>query len=156
PPVEHIGSDSSIEFKPIIPEIVRDIIPPLELDAPEEMQPPPLPPAPLPPPRTTEDDVDYFLPRDYEITDDWPAAPSQAPPRRPAAPQGALIQQRDSTAIQSAPAAANQEALSQGYEQATTSDRPSTRPRSRYVDDGDDRPRRPPREDMRGKWPIVL
>ncbi|HEV3145925.1 MAG TPA: hypothetical protein VGZ47_18715, partial [Gemmataceae bacterium] len=145
-----------IEFKPVKPEIVRDIIPPLELEPPEE-KPPPLPPTPVMQklqPQPKEVDADYFLPKDYEITDDWPATPSQAPPR----PSRLLSQPSSTTAIQAA-AATTEPVFEQGYAEDTTSDRTSSRSRRRYDDDRNDRsfaPRRPPREDMRGKWPLVF
>jgi hypothetical protein len=148
PPPAHVSSDSSIEFKPIAPEIVRDIVPPLELEPPEEKVLPPQPP-PLPQ-RTREDDEDYFLPKDYEINDDWPATPSQAPPRP--------VRWPSSTAIQNAPAPATQdeEIHEQGFEEDTSEERTPSRSRRRYDDERSRRRRGPPREDMRGKWPIVM
>ncbi|HLW66937.1 MAG TPA: hypothetical protein VKS79_16600, partial [Gemmataceae bacterium] len=80
PPPVHVSSDSSIDFKPIVPEIVREIVPPLELEPPEENVAPPIPPLELQSPNETaipslppplpakEVDEDYFLPKDYEIT----------------------------------------------------------------------------------------
>jgi hypothetical protein len=147
PPPVRIGGDSSIEFKPITPEIVREIVPPLELEPPEEKVVPP--PPPIAPPVPKKIDEDYFLPRDYEIGDDWPATPSQAPPRP--------VRTTTSTGIQAAPAPASQveEIYDQAFVVDTAEARAPARSRRRY-DDRSPRFRGPPREDMRGKWPIVM
>ena len=148
PPPERVGGDSSIEFKPITPEIVRDIAAPLELEPPEEKLSPPPPVAS--PPQPKKIDEDYFLPKDYLISDDWPATPSQAPPRP--------VRTKTSTATQCAPAPATEgeEIYEQGYEEDASEERAPTRSRRRHDDDRSRRRRGPPREDMRGKWPIVM
>jgi hypothetical protein len=168
PPPVRIGGDSSIEFKPITPEIVRDNAPPLELEPPEEKVVPPPPPI-ASPPVPKKIDEDYFLPKDYEVTDDWPAAPTQAPPRP--------VRTTSSSAIQAAPAPPIDEIYEQAvivnnsserapvppndeiYEQAVVVNNSSEREPARsrgYDDDRSRRRRGPPREDMRGKWPIVM